>query len=67
MAGVADATLLPPYLRLISDKHIYFYSSTLTLSISHLGEPRLQYGLSISACRAAVRGLWAQPRRSDIL
>jgi hypothetical protein len=40
MAAVVDATLLPPYLRLISDKHIHFHSSTLTLSILHLGEPR---------------------------
>lgn len=49
MGAVVDTTLVPLYLRLISDKHIHFRSSTLTLSISHLGELRLQYGLSISA------------------
>jgi hypothetical protein len=61
MAPGDDATvLLPPYLRLISDKHIHFCSSTLTLSISHLGEIRLQYGLSISAfSRVGLRGIWA--------
>jgi hypothetical protein len=45
MWAVADGHLAPPQLRLFSDDH----SSTLTLSISHLGELRLQYGLSISA------------------
>ena len=55
MWAVADGQLASPQLRLFSDDH----SSTLTLSISHLGELRLQYGLSISAFLVRpLRGLW---------
>lgn len=65
MWAVANGQITPPQLRLISDDHTpHLRSSTLTLSISHLGELRLQYGLSISAFsfgRCAVYG----PSRAD--
>lgn len=47
---MADGQLAPLQLRLISHDHTpHLRSFTLTSSISHLGELRLQYGLSISA------------------
>ncbi len=61
MAAVADATLLPHLPLPSANFHTFRTSSTLMLSISHLGgEPRLQYGLSIfgfSAASCAVYGL----------